>query len=72
MRKPTFIAAAAALTFVAAPALALDVTASKTIPAQAGAVWTALGDFAASPIGTRPLKSACFRWTRSGKSARCR
>lgn len=46
MRKPTFIAAAAAaLTFVAAPALALDVTASKTIPAQAGAVWTALGDF---------------------------
>jgi hypothetical protein len=38
-------AAAAALTLAAAPAMALEVTASKTIAAQAGAVWTAIGDF---------------------------
>lgn len=44
MRK-LMIGAAAALTMAAAPALALEVTATKTIPAQAGAVWTAMGDF---------------------------
>lgn len=44
MRKLT-AAAAVLLAFTASPALALDVTVEKTIPAQAGAVWTAIGDF---------------------------
>lgn len=44
MRSVTF-AAAACLVMAASPAFALEVVVEKTVAAQAGAAWTAIGDF---------------------------
>lgn len=45
MRVFAAAAVTALLTFAAAPAFAIDLKVEKTVPVQAAAVWTAIGDF---------------------------